>query len=337
MTSDGMSHTEAREALAAFALDALDPAEREAVQAHLAYCAECHEELASLRAAAADLTYAVGSVEMPEKQRSGMRARLVARAGATQASVAAAPVAPAPASHDRAPATVQRWAVDTKPHHDLAHGEAVDRAPARLTPAGLQIVVPPASQHHVISGWERAARNPASWVALAACLVAAVSLYTLVNTMSQRDTLTDAYQLAASDKATRRSVVDSLRLVLDDRERVIANITGPQVAMVTLASAGARAPAARMFWNQPVNAWTFIAHNLPVPKPGRTYQLWLVTATQKISAGTFLPTASGDAVVHATYALPKDALAAVAVTDEPSAGSPQPTTPPVIAGTNSGR
>ena len=85
-----------------------------------------------------------------------------------------------------------------------------------------------------------------------------------------------------------------------------------------------------MFWDQSVDAWTFVAHNLPKPKTGRTYQLWLVTAKQKISAGTFMPGANGDAVVRATYALPKDALAAIAVTDEPEAGSAQPTTPPVL-------
>ena len=92
-----------------------------------------------------------------------------------------------------------------------------------------------------------------------------------------------------------------------------------------------------MFWDQSVDAWTFVAHNLPKPKTGRTYQLWLVTATQKISAGTFMPGVNGDAVVRATYALPKDALAAVAVTDEPEAGSAQPTTVPVIVGVKSSR
>jgi hypothetical protein len=42
-------------------------------------------------------------------------------------------------------------------------------------------------------------------------------------------------------------------------------------------------------------------------------------------------------VVRATYALAKDSLAAVAVTDEPEAGSAQPTTLPFIVGMKSAR
>jgi hypothetical protein len=327
MTSYVMSHDEAREALAALALDALDPAERDAARAHLVECPECPGELAALRDAAGELAYAVAPVPMSDDHRERGRSRLVARAGADKP----------PAAH-AAPMLVAPF-VDRPDHRhsNLAHGEAVDRAPARLTPAGLQIVVPPASPREVRSFWERSLRSPAAWVAVAASLVAAVSLYALYGAIRQRDALGDAWQMASSDKATRRSVVDSLRAVVEDRDKIIANLTGPQVAMVTLTSAGVKTPMARMFWNQPVNAWTFVAHNLPAPKPGRTYQLWLVTATQKISAGTFVPTPTGDAVVHATYVLPKEALAAVAVTDEPIAGSAQPTTVPFIVGQNSGR
>jgi anti-sigma-K factor RskA len=153
----------------------------------------------------------------------------------------------------------------------------------------------------------------------------------------ERDAAQTAFQAVSFDKSGSRQALDSLRANLADRDRVIANLTGPNVAVMTLASAGPNAPTARMFWNQSVNAWTFVAHNLPRPATGRTYQLWLVTTKQKISAGTFMPGANGDAMMRATYALPKDALAAVAVTDEPEAGSPQPTTTPVILGLASAR
>ena len=85
-----------------------------------------------------------------------------------------------------------------------------------------------------------------------------------------------------------------------------------------------------MFWDQRHDAWTFVAHQVPMPKAGRTYQLWLVTPTAKISAGTFAPTPDGEVMMQATYALPKDSLAAVAVTDEPMGGSPEPTTQPFL-------
>jgi anti-sigma-K factor RskA len=93
--------------------------------------------------------------------------------------------------------------------------------------------------------------------------------------------------------------------------------------MMTLTATGGRAPVAHMFWDRAHNTWTLVAHNMPELKPGRTYQLWLVTADQKISAGTFEPR-DGDAMMRATYAL-ADPLMALAVTEEPAGGMPQPT------------
>ncbi|MEO5816341.1 MAG: anti-sigma factor [Gemmatimonadaceae bacterium] len=197
--------------------------------------------------------------------------------------------------------------------------------------ANSVILVPhPATAAHAGRHW---LESRASWLAMAATLVAAVSLATLYQVTKERDSIRVQYQAISE----RTGPVDSLRVALDDRNRLIANLTGPQVAVVTLTSEGIRAPSARMFWDQSVNAWTFVAHNLPAPKTGRIYQIWLVTAKDKINAGTFSPNANGDAVVRATYNLPKDALAAVAVTDEPTAGSPQPTTTPIIVGANSTR
>jgi len=210
---------------------------------------------------------------------------------------------------------------------------AADRVhPPELNPSANSVILVPHPEKaaRVSRHW---LESPASWLAMAASLVAAVSLATLYQVTKERDDIRRAYQYTSA----QTSRADSLRRALEDRDRLIANITGPQVTVVTLASGGIRAPSARMFWDQSVNAWTFVAHNLPAPKTGRIYQLWLVTAKDKINAGIFSPDAKGDAVVRATYNLPKDALAAVAVTDEPSAGSAQPTTTPIIVGINSTR
>ena len=85
-----------------------------------------------------------------------------------------------------------------------------------------------------------------------------------------------------------------------------------------------------MLRHQRNDAWTFVARNVPVPGAGRTYQLWLVTPTAKISAGTFMPSPDGEVTMHATHALPNNSPATVAVTDEPEGGSPQPTTAPFL-------
>jgi anti-sigma-K factor RskA len=76
-----------------------------------------------------------------------------------------------------------------------------------------------------------------------------------------------------------------------------------------------------------------VTYNIRPPKPGMTYQVWLVTADAKISAGTFKPDAAGRTMMHARYALDRDALRSVAVTEEPEGGMPAPTGPMVIAGT----
>ena len=124
--------------------------------------------------------------------------------------------------------------------------------------------------------------------------------------------------------------------MLSERDKVIAGLSGRDMALVRLTSSATREAWALMFWNRATNAWTLVAHNLPPLKAGRTYQLWLVTASAKISAGTFAPGSGGEAVVTATYGLPRDALKAVAVTEEPAGGVPQPTGAFVVIGADIG-
>jgi hypothetical protein len=158
----------------------------------------------------------------------------------------------------------------------------------------------------------------------------AASLVLLVRVRAQRDEYREAY--AAADKASVQRV-DSLRTLLAERDQMVASLTGADVRVVGLSSSATTQPRALMFWDKATDRWTFVAHNLPKLAAGRTYQLWLVTADRKISAGTFAVSATGDVVLQATYALNRDALKAVAVTEEPSGGVPQPTGAMVVVGT----
>ena len=197
---------------------------------------------------------------------------------------------------------------------------------------GAAGVVPIASAPSAVAS-RRRGMHGAGWLALAASVVAVVSAGALLRVTRDRDELRGVLQSAAAERGARAAALDSLKAVVADREQLIANLTGDQVAVMSVGATGPRSPSARMFWDQQHDAWTFIGHHLPAPKPGRTYQLWLVTPSAKISAGTFSPGRDGHAVVRATYALPKDGLAAIAVTDEPSAGSAQPTTEPFLVAT----
>ena len=132
--------------------------------------------------------------------------------------------------------------------------------------------------------------------------------------------------------AEREAVRDSLAGAVRTRDEIIAAITGPRVNVVELGSDAVQAPTARMFWDRATNRWTMYAHGLPALKPGRAYELWLVTADSKIPAGTFKPLPDGTATFSATYALEGSQLQAIAVTEEPEAGVPAPTGPIILIG-----
>ncbi|HEY4306096.1 MAG TPA: anti-sigma factor [Gemmatimonadaceae bacterium] len=180
-----------------------------------------------------------------------------------------------------------------------------------------RVITPSRSVVNAIA-WRRA-----EWMAIAAGILLVVSVSILASVLRDRDNLRDALteQVALGHKAT--SATDSLRALAMTKDSIIAGLTGRDVAMMTLTSAGTKSPYAHMFWDKPHSTWTMVAHNMPQLKAGRTYQLWLVTPDKKISAGTF-EARDGDAMVRATMPL-NDKLMALAVTEEPMGGMPQPT------------
>lgn len=285
-------HPVAREELGAAALDALDPAEHAALLAHVAECAECRAELAAYDEAAALLALSLPARPVDAARAAQLRARLLARARAAGAA-AAAGTAAAPAATD---------AAGTRPGRPAALAVAAAR-PAR--------------------------RRPLGWLAAAAVLAFVVSAALLARATRERDVARVALRAGEARSAAR---ADSLAAALATSRAMVEALSGRSVRVVELAAAGAREPVARMFWHRAANRWTMIGHNMPRPKPGKTYQLWLVTGSAKISAGTFEPTQAGDAMMQAEYALPPDALQAVAVTEEPAGGMPQPTGPTVMLG-----
>ncbi|MEO7856577.1 MAG: anti-sigma factor [Gemmatimonadaceae bacterium] len=302
--SDGMTHEQATEELEGLALDALDAFERGAVLAHVAGCEACKSELALLQQTTAYLASAVAPVPMSPAQRGRLRARLLARAVADRGAESVASGMDA---------------------HALASSPTSASSSSAVRPIG--------SARSIAKGRMSGSR----WLAIAASVIAVVSVGALMQVRGERDELRSVMQTAAAERGARAVALDSLRAVLTDRERLITNLTGDQVAVMSVGSSDIRLPSGRMFWDQQHGAWTFVGHHLRAPKSGRTYQLWLVTPTAKISAGTFSPDAAGRAIVRASYVLPKDGLAAIAVTDEPSAGSAQPTTEPFLVATSGER
>lgn len=171
-------------------------------------------------------------------------------------------------------------------------------------------------------------------IAAAAIVVVGVALglYAVSASENADAVKRDNQRLIAAQRGFEKEIAarDS---AIADRQALLDAMTGPGVQVIEAGTINGRQPLAKMFWNQPTDQWTFVAHNLPHAASDRTYQLWLITRAQrKISAGVFATNASGDALVIAHYALAPDALAAIAVTDEPAGGSPQPTSAPVLIG-----
>ena len=201
----------------------------------------------------------------------------------------------------------------------LARAAADDRRPSAQASREHTEMVP------ITIHWGRA-----GLFAAAASILLVVSLAVLGYVLRDRARLRDAATVQTAQAARERTTNDSLRAAVLSRDSLLAGITGRDVAVMTLTTAGTKAPFAYMFWDRRANTWTMVAHNMPELKPGRTYQLWLVTASSKISAGTFQPQ-NGDALVRATYALPAADLKALAVTEEPAGGVPQPTGAMIMA------
>jgi len=71
------------------------------------------------------------------------------------------------------------------------------------------------------------------------------------------------------------------------------------------------------------------ADQMPAMPPARTLQLWSVPKSGKpMSIAIFHPDPQGQIVIVAPVNMPMNEIAALAVTEEPAGGSPQPTTNP---------
>jgi hypothetical protein len=299
-----MNHDEAFAELDAVAFDLLEEAERDAAMAHIESCAECRAELDRRRAIVGDLAFAAPlSTDTASGGRSRIRERLMTRAMSEQAPVIRAPV-------------VTRSTTPPRP----------SRSPGQSRPPVPPILVPTTAQS---PAHQTSLQRNATWLAVAAGVVFVVTMGLFGATFRDRNEIRDALEAQKMVAVSSTRAADSLGKLLAERDSFIASLGGRDVTMMTMTSSTAKDPYALMFWDRVRNRWTFIAHNMPALKPGRTYQLWLVTAKAKISAGTF-QARDGEAIVQATYPL-TEPLSAVAVTEEPAGGVPQPTGTPVIA------
>lgn len=167
----------------------------------------------------------------------------------------------------------------------------------------------------------------APWLALAASLVAAIGLGVYANQLRGRVSMLESALFAANERAAagERLVADARR-ESGEMRTTLAVLVAPDVARIDLkGQPAAPSASARAFWSRS-RGLVFAASNLPAPPPGRTYQLWVLTAQPApISAGVMRPDADGR--ISATFSTPSDIPqpVAMAVTLEPDGGVPSPT------------
>ncbi len=308
-----MGHEEAFSELAAVALDSVEAQVASAVRAHAAVCPVCAPELAAMEEAAAMLGELVPQSDVNRGRSAGIRSRLIMRGRAERESQAA-PV-PGPPDIARGVASLAGHGTRVTPGAQ----KAVGADGRRLTPANTQS----AQQANVIP-----IRRSIPWFAIAASIAFIATAAQLMRVTTERDSMRN--QVAAADTMGPRA--DSLMFALTQKDSMIRAMAGNDVKVVALVTDPKATPLGRMMWNRASDDWIMVTSDLKPPKPGMTYQVWLVTDKEKISAGTFRPDPGGRTVMHAHYALPRDALRAVAITEEPEGGMPSPTGPMIVSG-----
>ncbi|MEO7363513.1 MAG: anti-sigma factor [Gemmatimonadaceae bacterium] len=158
-------------------------------------------------------------------------------------------------------------------------------------------------------------------VGLAASLLFALQrdaqVSTLTASLASRDTL---LQIKTVKLAQRDS---ALNTVLEaERNLVLVNL-----------GAVDNGPGIQFFWNVKQRRGVLHAFNLKPAASGRTYQLWLIKDGKPVSARLFNADPDEHGLVWGIE-LPEGTkgVSALAVTEEPAGGSPQPTSTPFLVG-----
>lgn len=165
-----------------------------------------------------------------------------------------------------------------------------------------------------------------NWAAYTGWAVAAALL---IATLVNRNGLTAIRQ----ELAEARGEVSRLTLKSDQYRKVASILMARDAQVIRLTATAPEAPQFRAYWSKE-SGLVLAGSNVSAPASGRTMQLWVVPKTGKpVSAGLFAPDSTGQVILIAenVFANPGDA-AALAISDEPMGGSPQPTTTPAWVG-----
>jgi len=136
----------------------------------------------------------------------------------------------------------------------------------------------------------------------------------------------------SADLAEQRLRQAELTHELERHQMALAVLSATETQEVRLAAGEGSRPEVRAFWNEQLGL-VLKAQQVASLESDRTYQLWVVPKQgNPISAGIFRPDATGTVLYITTPSGRINEAAALAITDEPAGGRPQPTTTPIWVG-----
>ncbi len=160
-------------------------------------------------------------------------------------------------------------------------------------------------------------------VGLAASLVVAVRYASQVSRLEGDVAARERALAGASAEAEKRH--HQLNLILEgEKDLVVVHLKAADT------TAG---PGVQLFWNQKQRLAIGHAFRLKPAPTGRAYQVWFVVSGKPFGVKVFNSDPDGHALFE-DFALPAvpDGVTEVLVTEEPSTGSPQPTSAPFMGG-----
>ncbi|HET9065114.1 MAG TPA: anti-sigma factor [Gemmatimonadales bacterium] len=152
-------------------------------------------------------------------------------------------------------------------------------------------------------------------IGLAASLILAA-----VTSLEWRSTAADRDQLLAS----RDSALGAIAV----RDSLLARFTDPELESVRLVADPAKDPTIRMMLDAKRGRLTLSAAELPQLGANQDYQLWYIIGGNAVPSVVFHPDAAGSALALDVPMPDRGTITAVAVTIEPTGGSPAPTSTP---------
>jgi anti-sigma-K factor RskA len=151
------------------------------------------------------------------------------------------------------------------------------------------------------------------WAASAAAVAAIVLLWGTLQTERQ-------------DQQRSIAIVKHMQGRMAQMESAVRMMTEPDTRQVTFG----KGPQGRVLMN-PKRGVLFLASNLPPAPEGRIYELWIIPkGGAPRPSGLFQSDAGGNAMHMVTGPIDIASTGAFAVSVEPEAGSPAPTTTPII-------